>query len=75
MAILNSTEMAQAQTIINNTLAGIYELKDIYGSIWPTVGSPTTFGFNFKETVDAGHLQKIRHHSLKSNNHHDYEIL
>ena len=74
MAILNSTDIATAQAIINNTQKGDYELKEIYGSAWKTITNPTTFGKDFKETVDNGHLQNIQFKELKTNNHHVYEI-
>ena len=75
MATLNSAEMEQAQAIINKTSAGIYELSEIYGSVWPTINKPTDFGANFKETVESSvHLKNIKHHSRKGNNHQTYEI-
>jgi len=73
MAILSQIELLQAQEIINRTPAGDYELKDLYGAAWKSV-VPTTFGGRFKETVSAGHLQRIRLSLLKTNNHNTYEI-
>ena len=76
MSILNSTEITKAQEIINNTKPGIYELKVLYGLQWQDIGSKTTFGKRFKETVLKGYLQNIRLlEPTKTNNHYTYEII
>lgn len=75
MVLLSSAEILQAQSIIDQISIGIYELNALYGDAWRSVKSPTTFGAKFKATVLAGHLENIRLHSLKTNNHHTYEVL
>ena len=75
MAILNPTEILIAQELINKKPRGIYELKEIYGSIWSSVGPPTTFGTRFKETVETGRLKLIELKPKKTDNHQTYEIL
>lgn len=74
MAILNHEEILLAQSIINKTAAGIYELRELYGPDWSKITSPTSFGAKFKKAVNSGHLQRIRENSLKTNNHYTYEI-
>lgn len=73
MAILSSTEITQAQSIINSTTSGKYTLKELYGSNW-TVNSPTTFGADFKETVAKGLLQRIKFVRTRSDNSAEYEV-
>lgn len=76
MSILNPAEISKAQEIITRSQPGIYELKDLYGSLWSSVASPTTFGKRFKKTVQAGHLQQIKLLAPpKTNNHYTYEII
>jgi hypothetical protein len=74
MIILNPEEIMFAQTLINRSTIGIYELRDIYGSDWLKIASPTTFGARFKETVNAGYIERIKISKLKTNNHNTYEI-
>jgi hypothetical protein len=74
MAVLHQKELTRAQKIIDDALPGIYELKHLYGSMWQSISSPTVFGGNFKETVQAGHLRNIRLLSPKTNNHQTYEV-
>jgi hypothetical protein len=74
MAILSSTEITQAQTLIDNTPIGVRELKKIYGSNWKTINSPTTFGKKFKETVNQGLLKNIKFDDTQGDNHACYEI-
>ena len=72
--LLSSDETANAQTMINRKGQGTYELTEIYGSYWSNIKNPTTFGKKFKKTVHNGNLQNIKLCSLKSNNHHVYEL-
>lgn len=74
MSTLTPKQIAKAQRIIDRTAPGEYELKQIYGSQWTSISSPTSFGKSFKATVKAGLLQNIRHQSLKTNNHHTYVV-
>jgi len=75
MAILTPEEISLAQSIINNSPPGFYELRELYGSQWLKISSPTTFGKRFKETVNTTCLLKnIKQKTLKSDNHHTYEI-
>lgn len=74
MAVLNKNELTKAQEIIDHTLPGVYELKHLYGSKWQSISSPTVFGGNFKETVQAGHFRNIKLVSPKTNNHQTYEV-
>lgn len=74
MAILGNQKLVQAQEIIDGAQPGIYELKHLYGSKWQSISSPTVFGGDFKETVQAGYLTKIRLLSPKTNNHQTYEV-
>jgi len=75
MAILSSTEITQAQNIIISTTSGKYNLKELYGSSWAVVNSPTTFGGDFKETVAQGLLQSIKFVRTRSDNSAEYEVL
>ena len=77
MALLRSAEILQAQAVINQVPAGIYELNVLYGNTWLSITSPTTFGKKFKATVLAGNLRNIRisSNSPKSDNHQTYEVL
>lgn len=75
MPSLSEYEVKQAQQVIDRATSGVYELRDLYGDDWSNVVSPTSFGAKFKNAVKSGQLKKIRHHNLKSNNHHEYEIL
>ena len=75
MVFLTEYEAKQAQQIIDRAIPGVYELRDLYGDKWGNVVSPTSFGAKFKNAVESGQLQKIRHHNLKSNNHHEYMVL
>ena len=77
MAFLSSAEILQAQGIINQAPAGIYELKVLYGNTWRSITSPTTFGAKFKATVLAGNLRNICLciESPQSDNHQTYEVL
>lgn len=76
MQILTKEELAVAQSIIDRTPTGVYELRDIYGPEWQNIASPTSFGARFKKTVGGRHLKRIRPSSQKkkTNNHHTYEI-
>ncbi len=74
MAILSSTEITQAQTLIDKTPAGIHELKKIYDLNWKTVNSPTVFGKKFKKTVNQGLLKNIKFDDTQGDNHACYEI-
>jgi len=76
MQILTKEEIAVAQGAIDGTPTGEYELRDIYGSEWQYIVSPTSFGARFKKTVADGHLKRIKPSSQKkkTNNHHTYEI-
>lgn len=74
MAVLSQKELAQAQELIDHAKPGVFELKDLYGSKWLSISSPTVFGANFKETVQAGHLKNIRLLTPKTNNHQTYEV-
>ena len=74
MATLTTDEIILAQSIINRASAGVYELRNLYGAEWKKISSPTSFGARFKETVNGGYLKQIKPNSLKTNNHHTYEI-
>ena len=76
MTLLNPTEIAQAQAILNKIPAGTYEISKIYGSAWSRVKSPTTFGAKFKKTVQAHLLRRIELNisTPKSNNHNIYDV-
>lgn len=75
MSILNPAEISKAQEIISRNQPGIYELKDLYGSLWSSVDGPTAFGKRFKETVQTGLLQQIKLLTPpKTNNYNTYEI-
>ncbi len=74
MTILTNQELVQAQDIIDSAQPGVYELKQLYGSKWQSISSPTVFGANFKESVQSGQLRNIRLLSPKTNNHQTYEI-
>lgn len=71
---LSLEEVAIAQAMINQKVVGTYELNEIYDSHWSAINSPTTFGKKFKRSVREGKLQNIKLCSLKTNNHHAYEI-
>ncbi len=74
MNTLGPEQIADAQRMIDNTLPGEYELKQIYASRWRSISSPTEFGKMFKATVQAGMLRNISLHTLKTNNHHTYVL-
>jgi Domain of unknown function (DUF1413) len=74
MNTLSSKQIASAQTMIDGTPAGEYELKQIYGTSWNSIVSPTKFGRMFKVAVKAGKLRNIRLHTLKTNNHRIYVL-
>ena len=74
MAVLSQKELAQAQELIDHAKPGVFELKELYGSKWLSISSPTGFGASFKETVQAGHLKNIRLLIPKTNNHQTYEV-
>lgn len=76
MPILNSAEITKAQEIISRKPVGVYELKELYGTVWSSIDRPTTFGAKFKKAVQAGLLQQIRLLTPpKTNNHNTYEIV
>ena len=75
MKTLPQSQIDEAQAIVNDTRAGIYELRDIYGDLWELVQNPTSFGMKFKATVVAGLLCNIKLCEKKTNNHHTYEVL
>lgn len=72
--ILKQSEIVQAQEIIDLASPGNYKLKELYGSKWSTVESPTSFGAKFKETVQAGYLHKIWHDLIDSDNSNVYTV-
>ena len=74
MAILTEEELVNAQLRVRALPPGTYELREIYGSNWGSVGSPSSFGAKFKAAVKAELLVGIELHSLKTNNHHVYLI-
>lgn len=74
MPTLTPKQIARAQKLIDDMPPGDYELNQIYGPQWPSITSPTSFGKMFKAAVVAGLLQNIKHHDLKTNNHHTYAI-
>lgn len=74
MTTLNTTDTAKAQSIINDTAPGKYNLKELYDSYWMEVNSPTTFGGDFKETVAQGLLQRIKFVRTRSDNSAEYEV-
>lgn len=51
MRNLSPGELIEAQTIIDQAMPGIYELKEIYGLHWDSVVAPTVFGKRFKAAV------------------------
>lgn len=57
--MLSKQELIIAKKIIANTHTGEYKLKKLYGDIWITIKSPTTFGKRFKESVLLGQLKNI----------------
>ncbi|PXW79691.1 hypothetical protein C8R34_1625 [Nitrosomonas sp. Nm84] len=75
MSTLTEDEITKAQSLINKTTPGTYELKSIYGSEWRHVISPTSFGARFKNIALAGKLNGIEHDSLRIDNHIMYRIL
>lgn len=74
MKTLNDSELLKAQKIINESLNGTYELKELYGDKWIKIKSPTSFGKIFKKTVESGFLKSIEVQKQKSNNHYTYKI-
>jgi hypothetical protein len=74
MKILSTIEIALAQSIIDDIAPGKYNLKELYGSHWVEVDSPTTFGGDFKETVAQGLLQCIKFVRTRSDNSAEYEV-
>lgn len=74
MSTLTPKQIAKAQRLIDRKVPGTYELKQLYGSEWTSIISPTSFGKAFKATVKSGPLTNIRHQSLKTNNHHTYVV-
>jgi len=72
---LSQSQIDEAQAIINDTRAGIYELRDIYVDLWESVQNPTSFGMKFKATVVASLLFNIKLCKKKTNNHYTYEVL
>ena len=74
MSNLTEEEIMLAQFIINQKSCGVYELRNIYAQEWEKIKHPTSFGAKFKKSVDNKELDGIRRISLKSNNHHTYEI-
>lgn len=71
---LSQTQIVDAQTIIDNTADGDYELKVLFGDAWRNISSPTTYGKCFKEAVNMGLLRNIAIKELRSDNHHIYSI-
>lgn len=75
MAVLTEKELAHAQSIINQTKSGDYKLKDMFGSEWKKVKSPTSYGTKFKESVSTGKLMNINHKDCDTDNANIYEII
>jgi hypothetical protein len=75
MSALSPKQITIAQAIIDATPPGEYELKQIYGTRWDSISSPTKFGKVFKAAVQAGALRNIRVcTNPKTNNHHLYVL-
>ncbi len=73
--MLNDEDKEVAQALINKLSSGVYECKEIYGSLWKGVKNHTNFGVKFKATVVAGKLVGISLGERKSNNHQTYYVL
>lgn len=75
MTTLTTIEIAEAQSSINETPNGVYELKEIYGPKWEGIAKPKSFGARFKASVLAGDLKHIQIiEPPKTNNHYTYRI-
>lgn len=74
MAMLNPTQLTDAQSLIDGTSPGIYELKKLYGKEWLSIQKPTVLGGAFKNAVITGQLKNIRLLQPNTNNHQKYEI-
>lgn len=64
----------ELQPKINGYSSGtLFELPQLYGSLWDNVESKTTYGKLFKKLVDDGKIKGIKFKKIKSNNHAEYE--
>jgi len=72
--MLTKEELITARTMIAKTPAGKYKLKKLYGSLWSTIKTPTTFGKRFKQSVIAGLLPSISPITTDSDNAWMYRV-
>lgn len=73
---MTNQEILQARAAISQVpMNQIVELKKIYGTQWPSISSPTSFGKKFKKAFDNGMFPNLRWHNVKPDgpNHERYE--
>ena len=74
MQTLSPEEIYIAQRVIDDRESGLYELSELYGSLWSSVCSPTSFGAKFRRAVESGQLKRITWNGTKTNNHQVYKV-
>lgn len=57
--MLTEKELTIARLMISKMPSGQYKLNELYGDLWKTNKSPTTFGKRFKKCVLEGNLANI----------------
>lgn len=74
MNMLNTTQIAQAQQLVDKMAKGTYTIKQIFGTSWANVPKKNLYGKCFKDAVMNGKINNISFNAIKSNNHNVYDI-
>lgn len=71
---LTGEDLKLAQSRIDATEPGEYEVKDIVGEKWDMIANPTDWGRRFKQSVEAGDLTGIQNVGRNVQNHQIYRV-
>lgn len=72
---LTDEEFSFALDVVRCARSGKYELINLFDKLWNLVSHKTGFGRRFKQSVEAGHLPRIRLATKTVTNHQTYVIL
>lgn len=72
--MLSSEELREAQEKINASPTGVFEVSEIFGDDWNTVGNPHYYGKKFFQAASHSLLKLIRYHDRRLDNHRTYLI-